>query len=93
MTKIKDTTTKKLRKNFTHYADWVNQHQGAVVVQRQHHPNVVLVSKAEYLAWQKTLQAWSTLTQNQDLQRKMDRLTNDADLSQQSTDSAKNDDV
>lgn len=86
MTQIKDTTTKKLRKHFAHYADWVNQHNGAVVVQRQHHANVVMVSKAEYEAWQQTLEAWSTLTKNEDLQRKMDRLTNDADLSDSAPD-------
>lgn len=76
MTKVKATTTKKLKKHFAHYADWVNQHDGAVIVTRDHHRNVVMISKAEYETWQRTLNAWSTLTQNEDLQQSMDELTN-----------------
>lgn len=76
--KIEAITAKKFRQHFQRWADEVNRHNGAVIITRKHHPNVVLVSAAAFAAWQADQQHEVPPVDHDDLQHSMDELTNAA---------------
>lgn len=76
MTLIKATTTKKFKKHFKRYADKVERRDSAVIINRKHHPNVVMISAATYEAWREARHALTTPDDHAGVQRTIDELTN-----------------